>query len=290
MSNPQVHVYMPSMDGEYVPVSFTSAQEDLKDEEVLIFVNEDDKRIFIWTGANSNVRKRFISSQIARQMRLEKGLTHRISTEDQGNETTDFIDFLDVISVTGVKASAPIDVSPTSISDSINSFEFLEGSIPPSKPKIEFSPIKESEPLKVTPMPSSSPKNIYTETEPKSKSNKPPVEVKRSEILYYYQDQKEAIQPEKGQQIFSATDGNLIVKLIHVSSSTTEGKIAFYYLPKSVKTTSCKGKQPFFAIYLKPSTNSVIEIDDLEIPIPAGNSIYFSCPENTFISLNLSKE
>ena len=94
MSEQQIHVFVPSMDGEYVPVAFTSPEEDMKDSQVLIFVNDEDRQIFIWTGSNSNVRKRFISSQIARQMRMENGLTHRVSTEEQGNETAKFRNFM----------------------------------------------------------------------------------------------------------------------------------------------------------------------------------------------------
>ena len=112
MDEQRVHVYMPSMDGEYVPVKFTSPAEDLKDTEVLIFLDEGGKHIYIWTGENSSVRKRFISSQIARQMRLEKGMTHRISTEDQGNETVQFNEFIDNLGETPVSATTPLEVTP----------------------------------------------------------------------------------------------------------------------------------------------------------------------------------
>ncbi len=293
MSDQQVHVFMPSMDGEYVPVKFTSAQKDLKEKEVLIFVNEGEKRIFIWTGANSNVRKRFISSQIARQMRLEKGLTHRISTEDQGNETKDFLEFIDEISISGVKAGAPIDVSPPSMSTPISSLEFVDDSevIPPPK-KESASPITSKAPKKAptTTMVKEVEKSEQTITSPVKPPVKPPVEVKRSDIMYYYQDQNAEITPDKGQLIFTSIDENSVLEMIHISSAATDGKIEFYYFPKSAKTTSCKGKKPFFVIYLRPNTKSVIEIDDLEIPIPAGNSIYFTCPADTFVSLNLVKD
>ena len=112
MDEQRIHVYMPSMDGEYVPVKFTSPAEDLKDTEVLIFLDENNKYIYIWTGENSSVRKRFISSQIARQMRLEKGMTHRISTEDQGNETLQFNEFIGNLRETPVSATTPLEVTP----------------------------------------------------------------------------------------------------------------------------------------------------------------------------------
>ena len=31
----------------------------------------------------------------------------------------------------------------------------------------------------------------------------------------------------------------------------------------------------------------ILGLEDLYIPIPSGNSIYFTCPANTFISINL---
>ena len=53
MTESKIHVYTPSMDGEYVPIKFTSRAEDLKDTEVLIFLDEETRRIYIWTGENS---------------------------------------------------------------------------------------------------------------------------------------------------------------------------------------------------------------------------------------------
>ena len=31
----------------------------------------------------------------------------------------------------------------------------------------------------------------------------------------------------------------------------------------------------------------IFELDDLEIPIPAGNSIYYTCPSKTFLGINI---
>jgi hypothetical protein len=76
-------------------------QEDLQKylhpEQVLVIVREDLRRIFIWKGAKSPVRKRFISSRVARDIQLEfldDPRYHRckIISVDQGDEQKEFLD------------------------------------------------------------------------------------------------------------------------------------------------------------------------------------------------------
>jgi len=75
-------------------------QEDLgkqlKPDQVLIIIREDLRRIYIWKGAKSPVRKRFISSKVAQD--LQKELVkdpryHRckIVSIDQGDELQEFL-------------------------------------------------------------------------------------------------------------------------------------------------------------------------------------------------------
>jgi len=42
-----------------------------------------------------------------------------------------------------------------------------------------------------------------------------------------------------------------------------------------------------FVVYLSPNTESVLSLDDLEIPLPAQHSVYYTCPEKTFLAINL---
>ncbi len=71
-------------------------QDHLNPEQVLIIVREDLRRIYIWKGSKSPVRKRFISSKVAQE--LQKELTHdpryhrcKIVSIDQGDELQEFL-------------------------------------------------------------------------------------------------------------------------------------------------------------------------------------------------------
>ncbi|MFX0041613.1 MAG: hypothetical protein ACFE8L_01760 [Candidatus Hodarchaeota archaeon] len=76
-------------------------QEDLQNylnpEQVLVIIREDIRRIYIWKGAKSPVRKRFISSRVARELQkelLEDPRYHRckIVSIDQGDELQEFLE------------------------------------------------------------------------------------------------------------------------------------------------------------------------------------------------------
>jgi hypothetical protein len=68
----------------------------LHPEQVLVIVKEDIRRIYIWKGAKSSVRKRFISSRVAGQLQEElvkNAAFHRckIVSVDQGDEVEEFL-------------------------------------------------------------------------------------------------------------------------------------------------------------------------------------------------------
>ncbi|MFX0171274.1 MAG: hypothetical protein ACFE9L_05090 [Candidatus Hodarchaeota archaeon] len=293
MSEQRVHVFMPSEDGEYVPIKFVSAENDLKDDQVLIFLDENERSIFIWTGSESPVRKRFISSQIARQMRLEKGLTHRISTEDQGNETDKFLSFIERLKGMEIKPTTLLEVSPPPGA----------ADLPPAKPtKIKKRLVKVPDKEKVETLKAlSTQKEVVTTPSPKKVPIKAPpsptsvavTAIERKKIkpikeMYFCTDESTEVSVTKAKILYKAVDQNLTLSTIHISTVATEGKIALYNVPKTSKTTTCKSEKPIFAVYLKPESSSVLELDDLHIPIPAGNSIYFTSPASTFIGINLS--
>ncbi|MFX0027750.1 MAG: hypothetical protein ACFE8B_00950 [Candidatus Hermodarchaeota archaeon] len=71
-------------------------QSNLHPEQVLVIVREDLRRIFIWKGPKSPVRKRFISSRVAQELQdeLRKSASmHRckIVSVDAGDEPTEFL-------------------------------------------------------------------------------------------------------------------------------------------------------------------------------------------------------
>lgn len=280
MDEAKIHVFMPSMDGEYVPVTFTSPEQDMKDTEVLIFLDEETRHIYIWTGENSSVRKRFISSQIARQMRLEKGMTHRISTEDQGNETVHFKEFVNKLEGKPITADTLMEVTPAVAASTADIKTPPAKKAPASSKKTEITTTK---PTKVKP--------TANAPSPPPKKDKPKehveMEVEEPSQGYFSSDANTVVPNTKAKILFPAGSTEITLVALHASSAATEGKIVLYSVKKKAKTTIIKTEKPIFVIYLKTNSASVFELDDLEIPIPAGNSIYFTCPAKTFIGINI---
>ncbi len=71
-------------------------QENMLPEQVLVIVREDLRRIFIWKGPKSPVRKRFISSRVASALQeelMKDARYHRckIVSVDAGDEPTEFL-------------------------------------------------------------------------------------------------------------------------------------------------------------------------------------------------------
>jgi hypothetical protein len=71
-------------------------QENLHPEQVLVIIREDLRRIFIWKGSKSPVRKRFISSRVASALQeelMKDARYHRckIVSVDAGDEPTEFL-------------------------------------------------------------------------------------------------------------------------------------------------------------------------------------------------------
>ena len=71
-------------------------KENLHPEQVLVIIREDLRRIFIWKGPKSPVRKRFISSRVAQALQeelMKDARYHRckIVSVDAGDEPSEFL-------------------------------------------------------------------------------------------------------------------------------------------------------------------------------------------------------
>ncbi|MFW9996396.1 MAG: hypothetical protein ACFFD4_30415 [Candidatus Odinarchaeota archaeon] len=86
-------VYQAMADGGHVEIRYRG-EKTFKNNEVFVIEDEDSKRIFIWIGSEAPVRMKFISSQIASQIRMTLGLTYKISTMEQGLEVKEFWEVL----------------------------------------------------------------------------------------------------------------------------------------------------------------------------------------------------
>ena len=91
-------VYELDDSGEKVKLAIEeeNLQENLLPEQVLVIIREDLRRIFIWKGPKSPVRKRFISSRVASALQedlMKDARYHRckIVSVDAGDEPTEFL-------------------------------------------------------------------------------------------------------------------------------------------------------------------------------------------------------
>jgi hypothetical protein len=85
--------------GEYkkLDISINDLEHKLNPEQVILLVREDLQRIFIWKGAKSPVKKRFICSKVARELQSDLMGEHhfhhcKIVSIDQGDEMQEFLD------------------------------------------------------------------------------------------------------------------------------------------------------------------------------------------------------
>ncbi len=78
-----------------VDVEEESIEESLNPDDVLLFVKQDLRRIWIWKGSKAPVRKRFISSRVAariqEEIRRESGRHLKIVSVDAGDEPIEFL-------------------------------------------------------------------------------------------------------------------------------------------------------------------------------------------------------
>ena len=73
--------------------SLVETQElELTAEKVLIIVDEDEKRMWLWKGSSCPIRKKFIGSRALSDLRKkEYGFAYIPQTCDQGDETAEFV-------------------------------------------------------------------------------------------------------------------------------------------------------------------------------------------------------
>ena len=74
-------------------------QSILHAKQVLVILRWDLRRIFIWKGSASPVKKRFISARIATELREEVKGGVKIVSVDQGDEVEEFLDAFELESM-----------------------------------------------------------------------------------------------------------------------------------------------------------------------------------------------
>ncbi|MFX1510257.1 MAG: hypothetical protein ACFFBR_08150 [Promethearchaeota archaeon] len=64
---------------------------ELNDDRVLIIVDDDDRKIWLWKGAEAGVRKKFIAARQGQAVRSQRGLVYKVLSVDGGEEPDAFL-------------------------------------------------------------------------------------------------------------------------------------------------------------------------------------------------------
>lgn len=64
--------------------------ELLDSNKILLFVDKHESKVWIWEGANTNTRMKFISAQTATNIRDKHDISFTITSVDDGEETAAF--------------------------------------------------------------------------------------------------------------------------------------------------------------------------------------------------------
>ena len=99
-----------------------NGKEVLLAEQVVLIIDEELRRIYIWKGAKSSVRKKFIASRIASELQNELvniANFHRckVVSVDQGDEPREFLKFYGFTSEEVETLPEPLGISKTAFSE-----------------------------------------------------------------------------------------------------------------------------------------------------------------------------
>ncbi len=115
-------------------------KSELAPERVLIIVDDDDKKIWLWKGTEAGVRKKFIAARQGQSVRSQRGLVYKVMSVDGGDEPDAFLALL------GEKPKPPVSKPEVAVH-----FDLPDKTIeiPPDEPSPK--PIRhEAEPKPVT--------------------------------------------------------------------------------------------------------------------------------------------
>ncbi len=66
----------------------------MDETECYILVSDDVRKVFLWKGLKSNVRKKFIGARTSQEIRGQVGMHYSVEPLDQGDETKEFIELI----------------------------------------------------------------------------------------------------------------------------------------------------------------------------------------------------
>ncbi|MCE7742930.1 MAG: hypothetical protein GOP50_10785 [Candidatus Heimdallarchaeota archaeon] len=115
---------------------------ELSSEKVLILVDEEDKKMWLWKGSSCPIRKKFIGSRALSDLRKkEYGFAYVPQSCDQGDETAEFVTMLQKISKTDLVSDTVMNRAQKIIDrqSRINVFEESQEDIPSTTATVSTS-------------------------------------------------------------------------------------------------------------------------------------------------------
>jgi len=103
-----MQAYKISDEGELISVPVKDIE--LRNDDVVVIVEDNKKNIFIWKGINAPVRKKFISARSAWKLRGELGPLYKVISIDEGDEPEDFLNLIKSLNI-AVKTAPPAPVA-----------------------------------------------------------------------------------------------------------------------------------------------------------------------------------
>ena len=118
---------------------------ELNTERVLIIVDDEDRKIWLWKGAEAGVRKKFIAARQGQSVRSQRGLVYKVLSIDGGEEPDSFLALLGV----KPKPAAPKKEVAVQVELPDKTIEITPDEPPPEPvtPKPKPTPIKTPKPL-----------------------------------------------------------------------------------------------------------------------------------------------
>ena len=116
-------------------------KSELNADRVLIIVDDDDRKIWLWKGAEAGVRKKFIAARQGQAVRSQRGLVYKVLSIDGGEEPDAFLSLLGV----KPKPAEPKKEVEVKVDLPDKTIEIAPDE-PPPKPKPEPKPVAAPKP------------------------------------------------------------------------------------------------------------------------------------------------
>ena len=87
--NVQEEMYEELKINEDIPI-----KEHFKSSDIIFIVDAEHARVWVWEGNNVDIKKKFLSTQLASRIRDRYGITYTITSVDEGSEPESLKEFL----------------------------------------------------------------------------------------------------------------------------------------------------------------------------------------------------